>query len=285
VRFARQVRCFNLLAPDLHRVHPLNGSSLQECTEVTALVFQSLRYDSTYHVPSYRRWLDAHGHLAAYAFHRRFLQHLQSSNGRQRWVLKSPDHVFALSALKAVYPDARIVFMHRDPMKVLPSNAQLIEILRAPFSKALDPVVIGRQSTADLALAATNMVEASRASVFSSKAVFHMHFLDLIARPTDAVERLYRHFGFRLSEAARERMACHVATKPNGGYAKNIYRPGRHGIDPDEIEQRFRGYMDYFDIPRERSKQPIAARPRLQPIPIDALATASIARADAHSVQ
>src|SRR5215831_394548 len=187
-RFDRQIRCFNLLLPDLHKLQPLNGSSLQECTEVTAHVFQSLRFESTYHVPSYKKWLDGHGHLAAYRFHKRFLQHLQHQNGRRRWVLKSPDHVFALGALRSIYPDARVVFMHRDPLKVLPSNVQLIEILRAPFTNEIDPVRIGSQNMTDWARGAANMVEASEHRVFPSPAIFHLHFLDLIARPIDSIE-------------------------------------------------------------------------------------------------
>jgi hypothetical protein len=260
-RVDQQLRYFNLLAPDLHKVHPLNGWSPQECTEVTAHIFQSLRFDSTYHVPSYRKWLDRHGHLPAYRFHKRFLQHLQHQNGRQRWILKSPDHVFALGALRSTYPDARIVFMHRDPIKVLPSNAQLIEILRAPFTQKIDRFQIGRQIMTDLALGAANMIETSQLGRFPSAQVFHLHYLDLVSRPLDAIVRLYRHFGLSIKALAMERMSRKIAARPNGGYAKNMYSPDRHGIDPDEVEQRFHGYMSYFDIRREPTDS-IAAKNR-----------------------
>ena len=111
----RQLRGFTLLAPETRDVCPFDGWSPQECTELTAHVFQSLRFDTTHHVPSYRAWLDRQGSLAAYRCHKRFLQHLQHQSGRRPWILKCPDHVFALEALREVYPDARIVFLHRDP--------------------------------------------------------------------------------------------------------------------------------------------------------------------------
>ena len=117
---ARQLHLFGLLAPDFRRMHPINADSPQECSEITAHVFASLPFDTTYRIPSYRRWLDETGHLDAYQFHKRFLQHLQhQSTGRGRWVLKCPDHVFALAAIRAVYPDARVLFVHRDPLAVL----------------------------------------------------------------------------------------------------------------------------------------------------------------------
>ena len=56
---ARQLRTFDTLAPEFRGLHPLEATSPQECSEITAHVFRSLRFDTTYHIPSYRAWLDA----------------------------------------------------------------------------------------------------------------------------------------------------------------------------------------------------------------------------------
>src|SRR6516162_328272 len=153
----RPLRVFGLLAPEFRRMHPIDAFSPQECSEITAHVFASLRFDTTYHVPSYRRWLDEAGHLDAYRFHKRFLQHLQYKAAVPgHWVLKCPDHIFALGALRAVYPDAGIVFVHRDPLAVLLSVARLTEVLRRPFARRVDRRQIGRQDS-DRWLAATEV--------------------------------------------------------------------------------------------------------------------------------
>jgi len=98
----RHIAAFAGLAPEMSQIHPMTAYSAQECTEITAHVFQSLRLDTTHDIPSYRRWLDRTGHLTAYRFHKRFLQHLQRLKGPGRWVLKCPDHLFALEALREV---------------------------------------------------------------------------------------------------------------------------------------------------------------------------------------
>ena len=54
------------------------------------------------------------------------LQHLQWRCPGDRWVLKAPSHLGQLESLLAVYPKARIVFTHRDPLKVLPSVASIL---------------------------------------------------------------------------------------------------------------------------------------------------------------
>jgi hypothetical protein len=246
-----QLWSFAWLAPGLRSVHPLDAQSPQECTEITAHMFQSLRFDTTHRVPSYRAWLDARGHGAAYRFHRRFLKHLQAQHGRRRWVLKSPDHVFALDALHAVYPDARMVFVHRDPSRILPSVANLTEVLRAPFTLRTDAAGIGRQVIDDWALGAANMVEASRRWRFGSPPPFHAQYHEIVARPVETVRRLYRHFGMTLSDAAAERIGRRAAARPNGGYGRNVYSAADYGFDLRDMRQRFRAYLDHFDVLRE----------------------------------
>lgn len=77
-----QFQVMLLLSPELKDLHPLSANTPQECTDITAQVFQSLRFDSTYRIPSYQDWLGHHGHHDAYRFHRRFLQHLDFAGSR-----------------------------------------------------------------------------------------------------------------------------------------------------------------------------------------------------------
>jgi len=262
----RQLRGFALLAPETRDVCPFDGWSPQECTELTAHVFQSLRFDTTHRVPSYRAWLDRQGSLA-YRCHKRFLQHLQHQSGRRPWILKCPDHVFALDAVREVYPDARIVFLHRDPLKVLPSVAQLTEVLRAPFTTRIDRGEIGRQVTRDWVFGAERMIEASRDFLFPEAQVLHLQYRELVARPLETIERLYDHFGLALGSAATEHIERRIAAKPKGGYGHNVYSFAKHGLVPDELRQRFRDYTDYFEIEPEtrRRNASVPALPAPEP--------------------
>ena len=210
---ARQLRSFEWLAPEFRALHPLQADSPQECSEITAHVFRSLRFDSTYNIPSYRAWLDtdAAGHQPAYRFHRRFLQHLQQQDSSwsagTRWVLKCPDHVFALDALRTVYPDARLVFVHRDPVKVLLSVAKLTEVLRRPFSRHVDPLAIGRQESARWLDGTRRMMAASETAGLSPS-ICHVHYLDLVSDPVSTVEQVYQHFGMVLRPEASRRWSA-----------------------------------------------------------------------------
>ena len=249
----RQLRTFTRYAPELPALHPLRADSPQECTEITAHAFRSLRFDTTYRIPSYRTWLetDAEGHVPAYHVHKRFLQHLQHQEGAgpkpRRWVLKCPDHLFALEAIRIVYPDARLVFVHRDPLKVLLSVAKLTEVLRRPFSRQVDPMEIGRQESARWVDGARRMMEES-AHVQGASPVCHVHYLDLVSDPLATVAAVYRHFAITFSEQAAATVARRAAELPSGGYPPHRYRFEEHGLDAEAEREKFRPYMLHFGI-------------------------------------
>ena len=253
-RVARQLRMFGMLAPEFRRMHPIDASSPQECSEITAHIFASLRFDTTYHIPGYRRWLDQTGHLDAYRFHKRFLQHLQhQAVVAGHWVLKCPDHIFALGALRAVYPDACVVFVHRDPLAVLPSVARLTEVLRRPFTRYVDKLEIGRQDS-DRWLAATElMIEAADDERFEEP-ILHIHYLNLVSDPLETVATLYRHFGRPLDPHTAARISRLVEAKPNGGYGTRRSHLEDYGLDPVVERERYARYVERFAIRPERRK-------------------------------
>jgi hypothetical protein len=260
-RVARQLRLFGLLAPDFRRMHPIDADSPQECSEITAHVFASLRFDTTYRIPSYRRWLDESGHLDAYRFHKRFLQHLQHQTAGGRWVLKCPDHVFALAAIRTVYPDARLVFVHRDPLAVLLSVARLTETLRQPFTRSIDRTEIGCQDS-DRWLAATELMIAAAREQGFAEPIFHVHYLDLVADPVGTMAALYEHFGETLRPEAADRISRLVEAKPNGGYGAHRSRLEDYGLDAALERERYARYMAHFGIqPEARRRSARSAKP------------------------
>lgn len=245
----RQLAAFERMAPGFHAVHPIDACAPQECTEITAHVFRSFRFETTHEIPGYRAWLRGADHVPAYRFHRRFLQHLQHTDGRpRRFVVKCPDHVFTLAALREVYPDARLIFLHRDPLEVLASVAGLTAILRGPFSTRLDRAAIGRQVLGDWVAGAEAMLRADAEALFPAAQVAHLRFQDLTADPVGTLAGVYARFGLPLSEAARTRMARRVAEEPRGGYGGVTFRLDAFGIDAAAARPLFRDYAARFAV-------------------------------------
>jgi len=243
----REFRIFRRLAPGLEKLHPLAATTPQECTEITSSIFQSLRYDTIYRVPSYLGWLERRGHDQAFRFHRRFLQHLQVQDpdgARRRWVLKSPDHVFTLKHILQVYPDAGFVFVHRDPTSVLPSVAKLTEVLRAPFTRTLNRVALGAEVAHRCAQGADRILSASE--FLPESQVLHLHYNEITRDPIGVLERLDSHFQMSFGDDARERVRRFLARRPRGGYGINHYDPEEFGLDLTSIRRLFEPYLSVF---------------------------------------
>lgn len=257
---ARRYEGFLILAPELPRLHPLDARAAQECIEITGHIIRSMRFDTTHYVPSYARWLDDTGHSEAYRFHKRFLQHLQHQNGSGQWVLKSPDHVFAFDAIQEVYPDARFVFVHRDPMKVLPSVARLTEVLRQPFTRRIDRLQIGRQVSDRWAHGARLLVEAAKRMESFPERIVHVRYQNLVTDPLGEVTSIYSHFNLTFSEDAKTRLQRLIAESPNGGYGQNIYHFEDYGLDSTTERRRYSAYMEYFRMAAEETVHPMASR-------------------------
>ena len=255
-RVQAQFYLMRLLAPELNSLHEVAAGEPEECTDITAQVFQSLRYDSVYRVPSYQSWLQHHGHVEAYRFHRRFLQHLDAQAPGRRWILKSPDHVFALDDIHAVYPDADWVFIHRDPVAVLASVARLTEVLRRPFAHSVDLAEIGQQVCASWLDGAQRMMRAAG----SSDSILHLHYREIIADPPKAAGRLFRHGAHASSDDGAQRMRKWLGNRSNRGHRQRRYNLGSFGLDPEALRAQFKPYTDMFDIDLEWPPKTRSAR-------------------------
>ena len=223
-----------------------------ECIAVLNQDFKSLVWEALANVPSYGKWMHTTDHRSAYAWHRQVLQVLQSGGVRGRWSLKSPHHALHLDALTATYPDARLVLMHRDPTVLCASVCSLITTLTGTFSDADHTRYIAEHWT-DMLARSVAAVEAFRAASPGTQIV-DVHYADLVRDPIATVRRVYGAFGEELDGAALQAMTQHVQSSRKGRFGQHSYDLAQFGLDAGAIAERFRGYVERYDIPLESAR-------------------------------
>ncbi len=246
-RAARRLTWFDRLAPEFKTVHPLGAELPLECIAIMSASFVSPRFHTTYHVPSYQAWLAGADLGPAYAFHRRFLQHLQWRAPAGHWVLKAPSHVFGFEALFDTYPDARVVQTHRDPLTVLASVASLTLVLQRAFTDHLDLAEIGEEVTGRWQRGLERAME-TRRHVHRDERFFDVRYHDLARDPMAAVRGIYDRFGMALSDDAEARMRRFLAAHPKDRHGSHRYSLGMFGLDARDLRQRFKSYCERFGI-------------------------------------
>lgn len=239
------------LIPNFKAMHPMGAQLPQECVALTAHDFASMVFTSTHTLPSYQAWLDRNDLRWVYTAHRRQLQYLQWHCPAERWVLKSPGHLWALDALLAEYPDARVIQTHRDPLRVIASLASLIALLRSMSSDAIDRVAIGREWTERLAAGLQHAMRVRDARPPGAPAVFDMHFQELVRDEIGMVRRIYAHFDLELTAEAESRMRRFLAANPKDKHGAHRYTLADAGLDAAEERARYRAYAERHRIVSE----------------------------------
>lgn len=241
------LRRFEFLAPTFKVIHPMQADWPTECVGILSHTFVSSQFQSTYHIPSYQRWLTTGDLRGAYEFHRWFLQHLQWRSPGERWVLKAPSHLFALDAVLAVYPDARFIHTHRDPRTVIGSTASLDTVLRYAFSNTVDPHRIGREALDQWGVIIDRVLALREELVWEHRFV-DLRYDELVRTPIAAMETLYARLGWALSSMARQSMERYLSAYPKDRHGTHRYTLAQFGLKESEVQARFRRYCQRFGL-------------------------------------
>ena len=242
---------FDWLLPEFKSLHPMKAQWPIECVAIMSHTFLSAQFQSTFHIPTYQQWLYSGDFYPVYLFHRRFLQHLQWRSPAPRWVLKAPAHLFALESLLDVYPDARIIQTHRDPLKVIGSVASLDTVLRGVFSDEIDPQAIGMEAVEQWADAARHTIKAREQVGSGQDRFWDVYYRDLIQDPIGTVERLYANFDLPFTDQVKGRMTRFLAENPKDKYGAHRYSLAQFGLTADFVARAFQDYIRRFRLEPE----------------------------------
>ena len=251
-RHARELRISEYLMPGVQNMHRMGASLPQECVAITAQIFVSMQYNTIFHVPSYTRWLE-HGadHVRSYRYHQRFLQYLQWRHRGERWVLKSPAHLWTLEALLQVYPDACLVQTHRDPLRIVSSLASMLPTLRGAYTRAADPQSVAREWSRNCASALDASVASRRAGTIPPPRVCDIQFREFMRNPVAEVRRLYAQFDIPFRPDFEAAIRRYLAENPASKHGGHRHAFADTGLDPVQERQRVSDYQGYFAVPSE----------------------------------
>jgi hypothetical protein len=244
--FNRDVGQAMRLNPALGALHPFGSLLAEECTALFMFSLRTIGMETIAFVPGYGRWLADADMQPAYAIHKMVLQAFQSAQPTERWVLKSPNHLWHLEQLLATYPDARIVWMHRDPAALVTSLASLNNAMQRPFTRAQQPAVVAEYWADKIA---DGINSASR---FDAAAVpgwcHHLHYDDLMADPLGSVEKIYKKFDMALTSLQRRRMQAWLRQRPQNVFGKHAYDARDFGWTLPQLHERYGDYRQRYGV-------------------------------------
>jgi hypothetical protein len=249
-RVAEVLRLTYEADPSLRALHDVSADSGGECRFVFRHLFMDDSYDHTAYLPTYREWFDAQPMDRVYRWYRDVLKVIEHPNPAKRWILKYPPHIRCLKELFAEFPEACVIQTHRDPARVLPSQASLLTHFTAVYEENVDAKRIGlfiAQLWEDrLAQGIRDREELNRESQF-----FDLQFSEVLSDPVASIERALTSFGMSLSEEATGKMNAWHSSHQAGRHGAHAYSPELYGLDPADLSLRFSDYRERFNVPAE----------------------------------
>ena len=254
--------------PDLLAIHPMDAMRPDEDIMLLEQSFYSFNTQAFANIPSFDAWIQAQDHTPGYEYFRCLLQFLQWQKKRSgqsglRWTLKAPHHLHYMDLVFKVFPDAKVVQSHRDPLETIPSLASLIAGMWMIYSDSADPGEVGRQWASKFAngMAHTMAVrqemardsgDSDRAGVVTSAAdstanrFLDLWFTDTVTQPLIEIQKVYDFLGMELTEEARAEMGQWQEFNRRELRPSHEYTLAQFGFTEQGLKYQFREYREKF---------------------------------------
>jgi hypothetical protein len=229
--------------------HPYNdmlGDGIPECERTWGFDFRVLGPTVWWRVPMTPLMSGLPTDTRAqYQVHKMMLQACQFGRPKKRWVLKG-FHSGRLDALFETYPDARLIWTHRDPVQSMASRI----VMAIELEEGL------RGGEVDLERTVPYFRELSRASIRNALAspylddprVHHVRYADFVADPVGTIRGFYERFGLPFTAAAEAAMRAYLRDNKSDRYGKFVYSTDIIGADLDALHAEFAPYRERFGL-------------------------------------
>jgi hypothetical protein len=245
VQAAAGLKMLDDMFPLMKTLYNSEPTAPTECQDLMGMSFRTFHFDGAVRAPGYLAWLMHCDMRETYTFHRRVLKLLQWHCPPVLWHLKTPVHMFALDALVKAYPNAKFLWCHRDPAKVMASVCSLIQYVRSWSSDRDDAKELGSEQV-------DSWVEGVRRAMDFRDRVgddrfADVSFADLRTDPVRTLQTSYDSLGLSFTDATLRSVTQWAQGHRPGSRGAHEYHLADYGLTPEGVRERFADYLAAYD--------------------------------------
>ena len=242
----------NEMFPLMQTMHHAEATTATECQDLLGMSFRTVHFDGFARVPCYLAWVTESDMRPTYLYHRRVLHLLQWHCPPRLWHLKTPVHMFSLDALMEAYPEAKFLWSHRDPAKVLGSVCSLIHYCRSWASDRDDAMELGAEQLERWWLGVSRAMD-FRARVGDERFA-DVAFADLQTDPIGTLDAAYERVGLSFPDASRRAVSVWASGHEPGAHGTHTYDLADFGLEAGQVRERFAPYLEAFAAEVEETR-------------------------------
>lgn len=239
-----------MLAANPERGKYYRGSAIypNECVFFMAHDFKTLMIESKGKLPLYKDFIFSCDMTSAYEYHKKFLQVLQHHTTGV-WNVKKPSHSLWLETIFKIYPDARVIWTHRDPFTATGSLCSLISLSHMGHMGRIDTEWLAEDYPWQAAEHANRIMDFR--DKFGEDKIIDVHYADLVRDPVGETKKLYAKLGDEWTPEAEAGIQAWVDDNPQNKFGKHEYKLAQYGLSKESLAPLFERYLSRYDIERE----------------------------------
>ncbi len=226
------------------------GSAIypNECVFFMCHDFKTLMIESKGILPKYREFIFDCDMTSAYEYHKKFLQLLQA-DAPGVWNCKKPSHSLFLEYLFKIYPDARVVWTHRDPFTATGSLASLIQLSHRMFMGKVDHKWLGGNYSWQQFQHCNRIMDFR--DKYGEDKIIDVHYADIVRDPMGAVKTLYKQLGDEFTPEAEAGIQAWVDDNPQDKFGVHEYKLAQFGLTKELLAPHFERYLSRYNVEPE----------------------------------
>ena len=235
------MRAAYYMAPEQKSIHPLGVDTYEECWPLLFSSFAVVNHELAQGLPGWGEWLFNEWDMKySYQEYSRFLK-LFTWQDSQGLVLKCPEHLWFIDEVLQTFPDALILWTHRDPCTVIPSYSSLISLSHRSLRGTINPSQIGQQVLKSCSVGIQRALEHR-----TDPRIHHIAYKDLVRDPKRCLSGIIDKMDIQPEDVNIDQIVTQIASSKLDTRTVHRYSPEQWGLSKREIEANFRDYTDVF---------------------------------------
>jgi len=216
---------------------PADGPT--ECVHLLAQDFRSMMFMALTATPRYADWIMQCDMRSAYEHRKRVLQILQSTNSGT-WVLKMPSDAVFIDALVETFPDARLIWTHRDPVTAFASSMNMRGTSTRIFNQDIPRDYMAEKFPAQLA---AHVLRPLRFAQQHPDRLYHLYYKEVMRDPIAAMQATYAWLGEDWLPATETGMQRWLAENPQNKFGRHEYALEDWGLTAPQVTESVADYL------------------------------------------
>ena len=234
--------------PDLLSIHPLDAIAPDEDLLLLETTFLSSVPGSQANIPTYNKFYENDDALAATRYHKKLLQFLQWQRRQcgmdvedKPWLLKSPAHMYTVAAIRLVYPGARFMTSHRNPLACVPSISSFYYNQWVVYSNKVDATTCGEVTSHFFN---AGLERAHQASLEEPASFLDFEYEDLIGKQDEILQQIYNFIDWDMTPECRQGIENFRKNNPRNKRKPHDYSLEQFGLSAQGLKDSFSSYFD-----------------------------------------